>query len=456
MARLIFKCPYLKSGGTAARRENYVRYIATRDGVLFVSDNKAQLPATANQKEFIQNLLKDFPEMSDSFEYEDYTVNPTRANASEFITTALEQNAATIGKRSNYVEYIARRPRAEKFGTHGLFTSAGTPVILSRIADEAANHTGNLWLPIISLRREDAERLGYDNAERWRDFLSGYSSDLAMAMKIPTEHFKWFAAFHDEGNHPHVHMVVWSTEPSEGFLTKDGIRQIKSGLAARLFRDDLLHVYERQTQYRSELGAEAKSRMSELISQMQNGELANERIEQLIIQLSAKLKKHKGKKQYGYLAVPLKNVVDEITDELCADERVADCYKLWCEARLDVLRTYLKNPPHPGPLSQQSELKRIRNIVIEEAAKFYEALESEQPSTNTQSVEPKAQSSTRPNPKVASMATRLLHHIGNIFQENPPLPRVGSPTERKLLQKLRQKKIAQGHADDDRAERQTL
>jgi hypothetical protein len=290
--------------------------------------------------------------------------------------------------------------------------------------------------------------LGYDNAERWRDFLSSYANDFATAMKIPAEHFKWFAAFHDEGNHPHVHMVVWSTEPSEGFLTKEGIRQIKSGLSARLFRDDLLHVYERQTQYRSELGAEAKSRMAELISQMQNGELTNERIEQLIIQLSAKLRKHKGKKQYGYLSAQLKNIVDEITNELCADSRVAECYKLWCEARLDVLRTYLKNPPHPGSLSQQPELKRIRNIVIEEAVKFEETLESEQ-TTNTQSI-------MRPNPKVMSMATHLLHHLGNIFQENPPLPRVGSSTERKLLQKLRQKKIAQGHAEDDRTERQTL
>jgi hypothetical protein len=449
MARLIFKCPYLKSGGTAARRGNYVRYIATRDGVEFVNDNKAQLSATAKQCEFVENLLKDFPEMADSFEYEDYAANPTRANASEFITAALEQNAATIGKRANYVEYIARRPRAEKFGTHGLFTSAGTPIVLSRIAEEAANHAGNLWLPIISLRREDAERLVYDNAEQWCDFLSSYASDLAAAIKIPAEHFKWFAAFHDEGNHPHVHMVVWSTEPGEGFLTKDGIRKIKSGLAARLFRDDLLHVYERQTQYRSKLGAEAKSRMLELIAQMQNDELTNERIEQLIIQLAVKLRKHKGKKQYGYLSAPLKNIVDEITDELCADSRVAECYKLWCEARLDVLRTYLKNPPHPGPLSRQPELKRIRNIVIEEAAMFDVVIESEQATINTQLI-------VRPNPKVVPIATRLLHHIGNIFQENPPLPRVGSPTERKLLQKLRQKKIAQGHADDDHAERQTL
>ncbi|MDR0819776.1 MAG: relaxase MobL [Oscillospiraceae bacterium] len=465
MARLIFKCPYLKGGGaTVARRGNYVRYIATRDGAEYVDDNKSGLPATFNQRQLIEKILKDFPDSVDSFEYEDYSANPTRGNASEFITAALEHNIAAIGKRSNYVEYIAKRPRAERLGSHGLFTSADTPVVLSQVADEAANHSGNLWLPIISLRREDAERLGYDSADRWRDFLRSQANDIATAMKISPERFKWYAAFHDEGHHPHIHMVAWSTEPSEGFLTKDGIRQIKSGLATRIFKDDLLHVYELQTRYRSELGEQARARMAELIAQMQIGELTNERIEQLIIELSTRLKKLKGKKQYGYLPAPLKNIVDAITDELCADERVAECYRLWCEARLDVLRTYTQNPPHPGPLSKQPDLKRIRNIVIELALDSSESREqkAELPEQDNNAQMQNEELKVKNNGNFSfytfhfSFGTRLLRSLGNIFQDNPPIPKVGSATERKLLRKLRQKKIAQGHAADDREQQQSF
>jgi hypothetical protein len=422
--------------------------------VKYVDDNKSGLPATWNQRRLIENLLKDFLDAADSFEYEDYAANPTRGNASEFITAALEHNIAAIGKRSNYVEYIAKRPRAERLGSHGLFTSADTPVVLSQVADEAANHFGNLWLPIISLRREDAERLGFDNAERWRDFLRSQANDIATAMKISPERFKWYAAFHDEGHHPHVHMVAWSSEPTEGFLTKDGNRQIKSGLATRLFKDDLLHVYERQTRYRSELGEQARARMAELIAQMQTGELTNARIEQLIIELSTRLKKLKGKKQYGYLPASLKNIVDAITDELCSDERVAECYRLWCEARLDVLRTYTQNPPNLGPLSKQPDLKRIRNIVIELALDSSESREkkAELPEQDNNAPRMKNEELRVKNNGNFSLnsATRLLRSLGNIFQDNPPIPKVGSATERKLLRKLRQKKLAQGHATDDR------
>jgi hypothetical protein len=456
--RIIFKCPYLKPGASA-RRSNYVKYIATRDGVELVDDSNKLLPATWNQKRLIDNLLKDFPDCPDTFEYEDYAANPTRGNASEFITAVIDNNIARIGKRSNYVEYIAKRPRAERLGSHGLFTSVNEPIVLSRIADEAANHSGNLWLPIISLRREDAERLGYDNAERWRSFLTGYANDIAAAMKISPERFRWYAAFHDEGHHPHVHVVCWSGEPGEGFLTKSGIRQIKSGLATRIFRDDLLHVYERQTEYRAELGEQAQARMSELILQMQTGEFHNERIEQLVLQLSERLRKRKGRKQYGYLQASDKAIVDAIVDGLCSDERVAECYKLWCEARMDVLRTYMKNPPLPEPLSKQPELKRIRNIVIDEAGKFESSNElyAETGKTEPGELPPLSELSRAPGKMhAASAATRLLHHLGNIFRDNPPLPARGSSVERKLLRKLRQKKIAQGHAEDDRTYGQIL
>lgn len=369
MPRVIFKCPYLKGGGsTAAHRRYYVKYIATRDGVEKMDDTRKLLPATGSQEKLIAQLLRDFPDTREMFEYEDYLRNPTRGNASELITAVLDQNLPLLDKRENYIKYIATRPRAERSGDHGLFTSAGTPVVLARIADTVAEHPGNVWTPIISLRREDAARLGYDNAANWQAFLSSYAEQMAKNMKIKPDNFHWYAAYHDEGHHPHIHMVCWSSDPREGFLTKDGIRGIKSGLAGRIFRQELMEVYQEQTQRRDELMAAARERMAGLVEQMQSGVLHNENIEQLTAHLAQRLRFHSGKKQYGYLKPPLKAVVDEIVSELEKDPRIAEAYRLWCDMRLEVLGTYLKEPEHPGPLSRQKELRRILNIVIEEAA----------------------------------------------------------------------------------------
>lgn len=206
MPRIIFKCPYIKPGArkAAAHLSNYVRYMATRDGVEKLTPDRASLPATKKQQGMVARLIRDFPLSRGLFEYEDYTKAPTRSNASEFINRALEDNYDQIAKRENYVSYIAQRPRAEHVGAHGLFGKSDDSLVLSRIAEEVANHPGNVWLPIISLRREDATRLGYDNADRWRTFLRSHAMELAEAMKIPWDQFRWYAAFHDEGHHPHV------------------------------------------------------------------------------------------------------------------------------------------------------------------------------------------------------------------------------------------------------------
>ncbi len=238
MPRLIFKCPYIKPGTrrAAAHLNNYVRYMATRDGAEKLTTGKAGLPATKNQQAMIERLLRDFPLSRGMFEYEDYQAHPTRGNASEFITRALEDNYDEIAKRENYMDYIAQRPRAERVGSHALFTGADAPLVLSQIADEVAHHPGNVWLPIISLRREDAVRLGYDTAQRWRTLLSVHAPEIAKAMKIPLEQFRWYAAFHDEGHHPHVHMVCYSADGTSGFLSKEGIAAIKSGLVKDIFQ----------------------------------------------------------------------------------------------------------------------------------------------------------------------------------------------------------------------------
>lgn len=306
MPRLIFKCPYPKPDQPRSdvHRENYVRYVATREGVDRLDSGKAALPATERQKEMVRQLLRDFPLCRGLFEYEDYLAAPTCGNASEFITRAIEDNADSLAKRENYVDYIAKRPRAERSGAHGLFTGADDPLVLSQVAEAVASHPGNVWLHIISLRREDAARLGYDNAANWKQLLTSYAPQFAKAMKIPLSQFRWYAAFHDESHHPHVHMVYYRTDGKSGFLDKGGIARIKSGLAREIFRQDLTEIYQRQTWQRDALTLESQDVLRQLIDQMRSGTLESPSIERLMLELAERLKNTSGKKRYGYLKAP--------------------------------------------------------------------------------------------------------------------------------------------------------
>lgn len=374
MPRLIFKCPYIQGGSkkAAAHLSNYVRYMATREGAQRLPEQTVQLPATKKQRQMVERILRDFPLSRGTFEYEDYAAAPTRGNASEFISRALEDNYDRAAKKENYVQYIAGRPRAQRTGAHALFTGSDESLTLTQVAEEVAHHPGNVWLPILSLRREDAARLGYDDAERWKSLLTGYAMEMAQAMKIPWEQFRWYAAFHDEGHHPHVHMVCYSADGRSGYLTKEGITQIKSDLVGEIFRQDLTELYRQQTQRRDALNRDAQAVMRELIHRMEEGAVDNPRIEELMTHLADRLRFLSGKKQYGYLKAPLKAVVDEIVDELARDPRVAQAYDLWYEMREAVLRTYKNDLPERLPLSRQKEFKPIKNMVIREAVQLGE------------------------------------------------------------------------------------
>ena len=386
MARVIFKCPYLKGGAkSASHLNNYVRYMATREGAQHLAPDLARCPVTEPQKQLVERLLRDFPLSRGLFEYEDYVAAPTQGNASEFITRALEDNADQISKRENYVDYIANRPRAQRRGSHALFTDTDDPLVLSQIADAVAHHPGNIWLPIISLRREDAARLGYDDAVQWRELLTGFAPEMAEAMKIPVEQFRWYAAFHDEAHHPHLHMVCFSADGKSGYLNTDGIEKIKAGLAKEIFRQELHELYGQQTIRRNALTQDARELLRQITEQMQNGTLENPKIERLMVSLSDQLKTVKGKKQYGYLKAPLKSVVDEIVDELQKDARISQAYGLWYELRDEVLRTCRKDLPKRLPLSRQKEFRQIHNLVIQEAVRLGEigtvfpSLEADEP-----------------------------------------------------------------------------
>lgn len=368
MARIILKVPYLKgSEKTAAHLNNLVKYIATREGVEKMESAHRLWNSTKKQKELIAQILREFPDTKDLFEYEDYCENPNRGNASEFISIALEQNLDKIGDREKYLDYIANRPRVEKFESHGLFTAGDAPLILSQVAEDVAAHTGNVWMPIISLRREDAAQLGYDSARAWKALLSSKAMELAENLKIHPDHLKWYAAFHNESHHPHVHMVCYSTDPREGYLTKQGIRKMKSSLANEIFRQELIPLYGEKTQRRDALKEQAAEAMAELIRQMKGGVLVSEHMEQLLMHLAERLQTASGKKQYGYLKTDLKNVVDEIVDELAKDSRIAEAYRLWWEVRGRIEAVYTETPSDPPHLSRCEDFKPIRNRVIQEA-----------------------------------------------------------------------------------------
>ncbi|EOS22325.1 hypothetical protein C804_05731 [Lachnospiraceae bacterium A4] len=369
MPKLILRCNYLKNA-PPSHLENFVTYIGTRDGVEKAVSTTAHLPSTANQKELIQDILVKIPDARQMHEYYDYLQRPTRENASEFIIQALENHLDIIAKKKNYVDYLAHRPGVEKTGTHGLFSNEGEPIVLSRVAEEVANHKGVVWTNVISLRREDAQRLGYDSAVQWQALLRSRVELLCENYKIDSRNLKWYAAFHNESHHPHVHLVLYSMKASEGYLTKKGIDTMRSTYAHDIFRQEFMSIYEKKTQQREQLKEQADRSLLFLLQQMQQGICHNEKIMEQMQLLSKRLNNTGGKKVYGYLKADVKAIVNNIVDELEKEERVASCYRAWLESSNEILCYYKDTMPEPLPMSGQKELKSIKNMVIREAVRF--------------------------------------------------------------------------------------
>ena len=356
--KLIQKCGYIKAGGGA-----YMKYIATRKGVELIENDA---PATKKQQTLIADVLHDFPDSEELFEYEDYTSKPTAGNASAFLSTALDRNAHTIQDGDIYMKYIATRPRAEKHGDHGLFGQA-LHVDLAAAARELEEHKGNTWTIIYSLRREDASRLGYDSAEAWRRLLLSKQAEIAEAMKIAPEHLHWYAAFHDEGHHPHVHMMLWSDVPRQGYLSEDGVKAMRSALTNEIFKNEMYQLYVQKDLSYKELTSHAQETMRGLVEKMQGQVCDSPVIEQKMQELVFALGSVNGKKQYGYLPRDVKEIVDSIVDELARQPEVAACYETWNKLR-DELEAYYKDKPREHlPLSKQKEFRAIKNMVIREA-----------------------------------------------------------------------------------------
>lgn len=263
-----------------------------------------------------------------------------------------------------YLEYMAQRPRS-----HGLF-SAGGPADLEKTMEEINGHTGPVWTFVYSLKREDAHRLGYENSESWRKLLLAHQTELAQAMKISPSSFRWCAAFHDEKHHPHIHVMVWSADTKQGYLTEKGIEKMRSQLSNEIFRDELLSLYQKKDLSYSQVRDAAMEAMGRLIREMETGLCHSPVIAEQMATLAGMLENHKGKKVYGYLKKSVKAQVDAIVDELAKIPEVAECYEQWNQLRGELERYYKDSPREHLPLSQQKEFKAIKNMVVREAERL--------------------------------------------------------------------------------------
>ena len=466
MARLIQKTGFIsrKSAG------GYMKYIATREGVEVLTGKG---PVTERQTEMVTKLLKDFPDMRDSFEYEDYKQAPTLHTASALISAALDTHMQNLQSENGYLRYIATRPGAEKHGAHGLFGREEN-ADLSAAMHDLTSHDGNVWTIIYSLHREDAERLGYNNAAAWRKLLVGQQNKFAEAFHVPSDSLHWYAAYHDADTHPHIHMMILTDQ--ETVLKRDAVVKLRSAMTNSIFQAELENLYIRKDAAYKDITEAARAVMHELVDRMESVSDPPAAIQQKLLELATELRTVSGKKQYAYLKKPLKDKVDEIVDELEKLPEVAAYYSVWNGLR-DTLEGYYKNRPRQhNPLSQQKEFRAIKNAIIQEAERLRQQMEQEfsqdeepsaertstDASTNPTLVSENTSSETSHSARLSSeyllnSTVRLFHQMGQIFRDNaaPPSNPMGIRVDSKRRKKLMQKRLAMGHKQDDHEQEQS-
>ncbi len=448
-----------------------MKYIATREGVEVLTGKG---PVTEKQTEMVTKLLKDFPDMRDSFEYEDYKQVPTLHTASALISAALDSHMQNLQSENGYLKYIATRPGAEKHGAHGLFGREENTDLTAAMHDLTA-HDGNVWTIIYSLHREDAERLGYNNAAAWRKLLISQQNKFSEAFHIPASALHWYAAYHDADTHPHIHMMLWTDH--ETVLKRDAVVKLRSVMTNSIFQAELENLYIRKDAAYKDVTEAARAVMRELVDRMESISEPPTSIQQKLLELALELRMVGGKKQYGYLKKSLKDKVDEIVDELEKLPEVAAYYSVWNGLR-DTLEGYYKNRPRQhNSLSQQKEFRAIKNAIIQEAERLRQQMEQTQTASeqkSSQDEEPSAEKTSTDastNPTLADENTsstashdaqlpseyllnstiRLFHQMGQIFRNNaaPPSNPMGIRVDSKRRKKLMQKRLAMGHKQDD-------
>lgn len=443
MPRVIVKCRYYNSEHSVYSAGGYLEYIGTREGVEKLGDAWKTAKATKNQIDFINAIVQKKSAITHSYEYKNFLASQTRGNASELISSIIENNPELLSDKT-YLDYMATRPRVEKIeGTHGLFSDSDKVINLTEASKRVTEHKGNVYTVIVSLKRNDAEQLEYNTAERWRDLVRAHIDEIAEQHQIPLRDLEWYGAFHNESNHPHIHLLLYSrSEQDKGYITKTGIDNLRRMFGTAIFADEIHQLYDEQTERRNKLNSESIDEFNELCMMVEQGLCNNPKIVKMVTDLSDRLKTVKGKMQYGYLPKSVKAMVDGIVDEMEEDERIKRLYDLWYECKCLIYQTYTDVPPKRLPLSQENAFKPIRNAVIKRAAELALGLADDEPlpqdntqpsnntsnttsgvssTGNTSSTTPSAnhntQAHTEYKPQILTKVTRLGKDIADTFRD---------------------------------------
>ncbi len=366
MPKIIFTSRYIKNPAKA-NAGKLIRYMGTREGVEKLPNGIDRKPPTKKQRDLICECITAVPESLMYPELKTYQEQETRYTAAEFLDAFIERNVDRIDGVKKLVSYYGERPGVEKLGRHGLFSQTDDKINIDNVADEVANHGGILWTHVISLRREDAERLGYNNAEAWKELVRRNALQIAEAHKIASSKMQWYAAFHNTTHHPHIHLMVYSKDTKQGYLTNKGIEDMRRVFAKDIFRNEMYHAFTLEAQMRDEVRAEAKKRIDELLRNAETPTPASDEIRNLYVRLIGQLGDYKGKKIYGYLPKNMKRTVDDIVAELAKDERIAELYAEWSKANREKLSVYYDKKKPDIPLEENKEFRDIKNAVIRSA-----------------------------------------------------------------------------------------
>lgn len=402
-----------------------MRYVATRQGVDKRTDEWKNQPATNLQTDMINHILLDAPTCQKMPEFSYYSLSQTRGDASEFISAALETHPHLMQENS-YLSYMALRPRVEKGpGKHGLFSDSDRVLDLDAEVEKLRRFSGNVFTVIVSLKREDAERLGYDNAERWKGLARSQIDFIAEQYKIPKKDLRWYAAFHNESHHPHIHMLMYSTnETAPGYINNKGINNLRHMFGTEIFADDIRKIYDRQTSVRNRLTDDMRSQFKTLVDAVNNGGFIDEKLLSRLEELARRLRYCKGKKQYGYLPKSLKDLVDGIVDDVAADEGIQKLYDIWYQAKCLVYETYTDVRPEKLPLSKEKVFKPIRNALVQEAVRLSDEINHGCKLKNNENAKSKnkagshEKSSSGNREKVVGAALRFGRSMARVFEDN--------------------------------------
>ena len=364
MPKIIVTSTFRKGGGAGKKggAGGLLKYMGTREGVEKLPLSQANLPATKRQKTLIESVIKRIPEAVEYREYQEFLEAGTKGAANDFLNAVIRQNeeAEKIGK---LVNYMAERPGVVKMGKHGLFSQTDEPIDLDKAAEEVANHEGYIWTHIVSLHREDAERLGYNNAESWKSLVRRNVTTIAETHKIPLSDLQWYAAFHNTGHHPHIHLMVYS-KGQEGYLSKQSIDSLRSTFGNDIFQQEQYHLFQLQTGLREDIKEKSEQKIRDLISRADAESAPTEQLQFLFVKLRKQLDQHKGKKVYGYLPKQIKATVNEIVAQLSTEPTIEELYKEWNKVNREKLSLYYENKDPTVPLVDNKEFRSIKNMII--------------------------------------------------------------------------------------------